>query len=70
MKVRLTDEGKKYIMEHYPQGIVWEYDPAGEFELHSIISGREVFVELTYIGVPYRIPSEIKGQLTFEKVEE
>ena len=28
MEVELTDVGKAWLQEHYPQGIVWEYDVA------------------------------------------
>jgi len=60
----LTEAGKRWIKDHYPQGIVWEYNPDKPFKLHSVAAE---FVELTYLGVPYRIPHMVDGKPTIRK---
>jgi len=52
MDVYLTDVGKAWLQDHYPQGIVWEYDVDKPFRLHAWAAE---FIELTYLGIPYRI---------------
>ena len=64
LKVELTDAGKTWIQEHHPQGIVWEYDPDKPFKLHSVAAE---FAELTYLGIPYRIPHKADGKTTIKK---
>ena len=64
MEVYLTEAGKAWMQEHHPQGIVWEYDPDKPFKLHSMAAK---FVELTYHGIPYRIPPEVDGKPTISK---
>ena len=64
VEVYLTDIGKNRLQEHYPQGIVWEYDPDKPFKLHSMAAE---FVVLTYLGIPYRIPHTVDGQSTIRK---
>lgn len=62
-KVLLTEVGKKWFTEHYPQGIVWEYDPDKPFDLRSMGAN---FVEVTCpMGIPYRFPVYIDGEITF-----
>jgi len=64
MEVYLTETGKRWIKEHHPQGIVWEYDPDKPFKLHSVAAE---FIELTYLGIPYRITTEVDGKPTIRK---
>lgn len=64
IEVELTDAGKKWIQEHYPQGIIREYDPDKPFKLHSVAAE---FVELTYLGVSYRIPHMADDKPTIAK---
>lgn len=64
MEVYLTDAGKTWIQEHHPQGIVWEYDLDKPFKLHGITAE---YIELTYLGVPYRILPEVDGNPTIKK---
>jgi len=64
MEVYLTDAGKAWIQEHHPQGIVWEYAPDNPFNLHSVAAD---FAELTYLGIPYRIPHMADGKPTIRK---
>ena len=64
MEVYLTDAGKVWILEHHPRGVVWEYDPDKPFKLHSMAAN---FVELTYHGIPYRIPHTIDDKPTIAK---
>jgi len=64
MEVYLTDAGKKWIQEHHPQGIVWEYDPDKPFKLHSMAAE---YVELTYLGIPYRIPHMADSKPTIDR---
>ena len=63
-EVELTEAGKAWILKHYPQGIVWEYDPDKPFKLHSWASK---FIELTCLGIPSRMLMEIEGQPTIRK---
>jgi len=64
MEVELTDVGKAWLQDHHPQGIVWEYAPDKPFKLHSVAAE---FVELTYLGIPYRIPHKADGKPTIKK---
>ena len=66
MDVYLTDVGKAWLQDHYPQGIDWKYDVDKPFKLRSITTR---VIELTYLGVPYqiRIPSDVDGQPTIKK---
>jgi len=36
MEAELTEAGKNWIKEHYPQKIAWEYNPDKPFKLHSV----------------------------------
>jgi len=64
MEVEITDAGKDWLQEHHPQGIVWEYDPDKPFKLHGMTAE---FAELTYLGIPYRIPHKVEGKTTIRK---
>ena len=64
VEVKLTEVGKTWVQEHYPQGIVWEYDVDKPFKLHSVATE---FVELTYLGIPYRIPHMTDCKPTIRK---
>ena len=64
MEVELTDAGKNWLQEHHPQGIVWEYDVDKPFKLHSVAAE---FVEITYLGIPYRIPHKVDGKPTIAR---
>ena len=44
IEVELTDISKTWVQEHYPQGIVWEYDVDTPFKLHGWASE---FIEFT-----------------------
>jgi len=65
MDVYLTDVGKTWLQDHYPQGIVWEYDVDKPFRLHAWAAE---FIELTYLGIPYRIPPDVDDQPTISKI--
>ena len=62
--VELTEAGKTWIQEHHPQGIVYDYDVDKPFKLHSMVAK---FAELTYLGIPYRIPHTADGKPTIRK---
>ena len=68
MDVYLTDVGEAWLQEHYPQGIVWEYDVDKPFKLQGWAAE---FIELTYLGVPgwIEIPSDVDGQPTIRKTQ-
>ncbi len=61
MEVELTDVGKRWL-----QGIVWEYNVDKPFRLHV---WAVEFMELTCLGIPYRIPLDIDGKPTIRKRE-
>ena len=63
--IRLTDAGKAFMAKHYPQGIVWEYNPDGLWRLKSV-SAEDI--ELTcQMGIPYRLPHKVDGEQTWRK---
>ena len=64
MDVFLTDVGKRWLQEHYPQGIVWEYDVDKPFRLHR---WTDEFILFTHLGIPCRIPTEVDSQPTIKK---
>ncbi len=64
VEVELTEVGKRWPQELHPQGIVWEYDVDKPFKL---LSWASEFIELTYLGIPYRIPSRIDDKPTIAK---
>jgi len=67
-KVLLTDVGQKWFTEHYPKGIVYEYDEEKPFDIRSM--GAD-FVEVTCpLGIPYRFPIQIEGDITFNMAKE
>jgi len=66
MEIELTEIGERWLQDHYPQGIIWEHAPDKPFKLHSMAAE---FAELTYLGIPYRIPKRIDGKLTIRKAE-
>jgi len=41
------------------------YDPDKPFKLHSMAAD---FAELTYLGIPYRIPHKVDDEQTIRKV--
>ncbi len=66
-KVLLTEVGKKWFTEAYPQGIVYEYDEDKPFDLKSM--GAD-FVEVTCpMGIPYRFPVYVDGEITFNMAD-
>ncbi len=66
-KILLTDVGKKWFTEHYPQGIIYEYDPDGTFDLKSM--GAD-FVEVTCpMRIPYRLPTYIDEVMTWQMAD-
>jgi len=64
VNVKLTEDGKNWIQDNYPQGIVWELNLDKPFTLHSV---SDEFVELSNLGVSYRIPHEVNGKPTVKK---
>jgi len=64
---RLTEAGKKFMTDHYPQGIVYEYDPEGTFTLRSV-GARDVEL-LCPMGIPYRLPHKVEGEQTWGKAD-
>ena len=66
-KVLLTDVGKKWFTEHYPQGIVYEYDENKPFELKSM--GADFAEVLCPMGIPYRLPAYVDGEITFNMAD-
>lgn len=67
VKIALTEAGKKWMAENYPQGLVWEYNLDDEFELVGVLS--EVVEVTCPMGVPYRIPHEIGIEKAWRKAE-
>ncbi len=67
MDVVLTDVGKAWLQDHYPQGNIWRYDVDKPFKLQQSITIR--YVELTYLGIPHQIeiPPDVDGQPTTKK---
>ncbi len=59
MDVYRTDVGKRWLQDHYPQGIVWEYDVDKPFRLHAWAAE---FIELTYLGI-----LDVDGKPTIRK---
>lgn len=67
VKIALTEAGKKWMEENYPQGLVWEYNLDDEFELVGVMSE---IVEVTCpMGVPYRIPHKVGIEEAWRKAE-
>lgn len=54
-ELELTDEGKKWMVEHYPPGIVWDYDPDKPFQL---LAATAKTFEITQDGIPLGVPHE------------
>ena len=65
--IKLTEAGKKFMADNYPQGIVWEYDPEGTFTLRSVGATDVEFV--CPMGIPYRLPHEADGKKTWRKAD-
>ena len=61
MEVEITESGKTWLQEHHPQGLVWEYDVDKPFKL---LSWASEFIEITYLGIPYRIPHRVNDKPT------
>lgn len=67
VKIKLTDVGKEFMKEHYPEGIVYEYNPEGTFELKGVAAE---FVEfICPMGIPYRMPHKVGEEKTWTKAE-
>jgi len=67
MKIALTEAGKKWMSENYPQGLVYEYNLDDEFEVVGMLAK---FVEATCpMGIPYRILHEVGGENIWRKAE-
>ena len=66
-KVLLTDVGKKWFTEAYPKGIIYEYDEDTPFDLKSM--GTDFVEVLCPLGIPYRLPILIEGEITFNMAE-
>lgn len=62
--VELTEAGKAWVQEHYPKGIVWDLNLDKPFKLHRVAAE---FVELSSLGVSYRIPHRADGKPTIKK---
>lgn len=65
--IKLTETGKKFMADHYPQGIVYEYDPEGTFTLRSV--GAEEVELLCPMGIPYRLPHKVEEKQTWRKAD-
>jgi len=64
MDIKLTEAGKTWIQENHTQGIVGEYNVDKPFKLQGWAAE---LIELTCLGIPYRIPTEVDGQPTVRK---
>jgi len=71
-KVILTEVGKEWFKEHYPQGLVYEYDENGEFTLDSMmVVAKKVIPQIICpLGIPYSIPTDIDGQTTLRMADQ
>jgi len=71
-KIILTEVGKKWFTEHYPKGIVYEYDENGEFTLDSmmVVASKAIPQIICPLGIPYRLPADIDGQTTFRMADQ
>ncbi|GAH45507.1 unnamed protein product [marine sediment metagenome] len=68
VKIALTEAGKKWMAEHYPQGMVYEYNLDDEFELIGMLAET---VEVTCpMGIPYRIPHKVDDEKTWRKADD
>ena len=67
-KVLLTDVGKKWFTENYPQGIVYEYDPDKPFDIKSM--GAHFVEVICPMGIPYRFPIYVDGEITFNMADQ
>jgi len=64
----LTEVGQEWFLKAYPQGIVYEYDENEPFDLKSM--GAD-FVDVTCpLGIPYRLPTYIDGEITFRMADQ
>ncbi len=54
-ELELTDGGKEWMVEHYPPGIVWDYDPEKPFQL---VAATATHFEITQDGIPMGVPHE------------
>ncbi len=70
-RITLTEVGKEWFTENYPQGIVYEYDENGEFTLKSMmVVERQPIAEIICpLGIPYQIPASIDDQTTFRMAD-
>jgi len=70
-RIILTEVGKEWFKEHYPKGIVYEYDENGEFTLDSmiVVEKKAIAQIICPLGIPYRIPADIDAQTTFRMVD-
>ncbi len=66
-KVLLTNVGKKWFTEAYPKGIVFEYDEDEPFDLKAM--GADFVDVLCPLGIPYRLPIYIEGEITFNMAD-
>ncbi len=67
-KIVLTDVAKRWFVETYPKGIVYEYDENEPFDLKSM--GPLSVEILCPLGIPYRLPNYINDKITFKMVEQ
>ena len=51
--LELTEEGRKWIVELYPPGILWDYDPEKPFDL---VAATATYFEVTQDGIPLSVP--------------
>ncbi len=66
-EIELTEAGKTWIQNNYPQGIVWNLNLEEPFKIHRVAAE---FMELSNLGVSYRIPHEVDGKPTIRKASE
>ncbi len=63
-KIVLSKACQEWFVKAYPQGIIYEYVITEPFDLNAMGEG---FVEIFCpIGVPYRIPREFDGEVSFQ----
>jgi len=65
VKIILTDPGKEWMKENYPQGIIYDYKLGDEFEIRSI--GAEDVEAICPMGIPYRIPHKVDEERLWMK---
>jgi len=66
-KVLLTEVGREWFLKAYPKGVVYEYDEAEPFDLKAM--GADFVEVLCPLSIPYRLPTYIEGETTFNMAD-